>query len=306
MLKKFIYFLLLLLLVMLGWMLWYFKMDVPVEKLKAKYAPPPSKFLDLNGMQVHYRDEGQGMPLVLVHGTGASLHTWQPWTEGLTGTFRVIRMDMPAFGLTGPDPKANYTIQAYVAFLEQFLTQLQIDSCYIAGNSLGGNIAWHYAAAFPQKVKKLILIDAAGYPSAKPSPLPFRMARTTGINLISRYVTPRFFFLNNLKNVYADHGRINDALVDRYYELMLREGNRQAFIDRAKTPFEDDSHLIKSIKCPTLILWGKEDSWIPVSFGEQFHKDIAQSQLIVYPHAGHIPMEEIPTETLKDALQFLK
>jgi pimeloyl-ACP methyl ester carboxylesterase len=127
--------------------------DIPVEELKLEYANEQSEFMELNGLSVHYRDEGEGMPVVLVHGTAASLHTWDDWTNTLKEHYRVIRMDIPAFGLTGPDPKGDYSIDGYVGFLAQFLDQLHIDSMYLAGNSLGGNIAWNFASEHPDKVK---------------------------------------------------------------------------------------------------------------------------------------------------------
>ncbi|MCX7679710.1 MAG: alpha/beta hydrolase, partial [Spirochaetes bacterium] len=164
--------------------------DIPVDKLKVQYAPPPSKFLNLSGLLVHYRDEGKGFPVVLIHGTSSSLHTWDGWTKALISRYRVIRMDIPAFGLTGPTKERDYSPQAYVKFLEDFLNKLNISKFHLAGNSLGGLIAWNYALAYPQKVEKLVLIDAAGYPFRTMPPI-FRLAKIKPIAFLGRYITPR-------------------------------------------------------------------------------------------------------------------
>ncbi|HAS40514.1 MAG TPA: alpha/beta hydrolase [Microscillaceae bacterium] len=306
MLKKILYVLLALIFILIGAFVFTYRGDVPVDKLKAKYANQPSKFITVKGGEVHYRDEGQGFPLVLIHGTGASLHTWEVWSKQLSKDFRVIRFDLPAYGLTGPDPKHDYRISAYVDFVKQFLDKLAIKKCHIAGNSLGGNISWQFALNYPDRVDKMILLDASGIPTNKKSPWVFRLAKTPVLNKIVRYATPRFFFRNNLKQVYSDDSKITEALVDQYYDLMLREGNREAFLYRVKVKYRDKSGEIKRIKNRTLIMWGKEDAWIPVKLAHEFNKRLPNSELIIYPNVGHVPMEEIPNKTVADALKFLK
>ena len=152
--------------------------DISVEDLKYDYANEQSQFIEVNEMQVHYRDEGDGFPIVLVHGTAASLHTWDAWTHELKKTNRVIRMDLPAFGITGPNKNADYSLEAYTTFLHSFLEKLQLKKFHIAGNSLGGNIAWNYTADYPENVEKLILVDASGLPTNKQPPAIFKMAKT--------------------------------------------------------------------------------------------------------------------------------
>jgi pimeloyl-ACP methyl ester carboxylesterase len=301
--KKIGLFLLVALLVLISRLVYW---DIPVEELESDYANEQSEFMELNGLSVHYRDEGQGMPVVLVHGTAASLHTWDDWTDSLKKDYRVIRMDIPAFGLTGPHPDADYSIEAYVAFLGQFLDQLDIDSMYLAGNSLGGNIAWNFASEHPDKVKKLLLLDAAGYPSDEPDPWIFGLARTPVLNLIVSYLTPRFIIKNNLEQVYFDDSKITDSLVTRYHRMSLRAGNRQAFIDRAKTPFVDHTAKLEQLDMPTLILWGDHDTWIPLEDGQKFAWDIEHSELLVLENTGHVPMEESPEESVGPMIDFLK
>src|SRR4051812_41345985 len=139
------------------------KADIPLQDLKAKYANSESKFIQIDSMNVHYRIEGQGKPIVLIHGTGACLQSWDEWTDTLKKYYKVVRLDMPGFGLTGPRGDKDYSIKTYVAFLDEFLKAKGIDSFALAGNSLGGEIAWNYAAAFPGKVTHLILVDPGGF-----------------------------------------------------------------------------------------------------------------------------------------------
>lgn len=298
--------LLILLLVLANLIFLAYTGDIPVDQLKEKYANQESKFISIDGMQVHYRDEGESMPIVLIHGTASSLHTWDAWTDRIKSNYRIIRLDIPAFGLTGPHPTQDYRIETYSAFLDHFLTKLNIDSMYLAGNSLGGNISWYYAAEHPTKVKKLILVDPSGYPRNGEKPWIFKLARTPILNSIIRYITPKSIIEKNLQQVYFDDSKITPELIDHYYDMALREGNRTAFIDRAKTDMIDHTHKLKTINTSTLIIWGKDDSWIPVSNGNRFLTDLPNAQLVIIDYSGHVPMEESAEESLKPMLEFLK
>jgi pimeloyl-ACP methyl ester carboxylesterase len=284
--------------------------DIPVEVLKKKYANEFSKFMEIDGMQVHYRDEGAGTPIVLIHGTASSLHTWDDWTKELKKNYRVIRMDLPAFGLTGPNLNGDYSIQNYTRFLDQFLSKVKVDNFYLAGNSLGGNIAWEYASEHPKKVKKLILLDSGGLPTNKSQPWIFRMARTPILNSLFLYITPKAIIKENMKQVYADDSKITDALITRYHEMALRTGNRQAFIDRAKMDFDFDDKAnlekLKSIQTETLLLWGENDVWIPVDNGKRMDSLLPNSKLVILENSGHVPMEENPAESLAVLKEFLQ
>jgi pimeloyl-ACP methyl ester carboxylesterase len=283
--------------------------DIPVEELKEKYANEFSKFIQIDGMQVHYRDEGKGTPIVLIHGTASSLHTWDDWTKQLTKNYRVIRMDLPAFGLTGANVSGDYSIQYYTQFLHQFLSKMNVDKFYLAGNSLGGNIAWNYTADYPEKVKKLVLVDASGLPTNKEQPAIFKMAKTPIISSLFLYVTPRFFIKKNMKEVYADDAKVTEELITRYHEMALRTGNRQAFIDRAKTDFnlegKTNFEKLNSIKTETLLIWGAEDNWIPLDNGKRMQTALTNSKLVVIENSGHVPMEENPSESLAFFLSFI-
>ncbi|HFA50134.1 MAG TPA: alpha/beta hydrolase [Bacteroidetes bacterium] len=283
-----------------------YQSDIPINELEEKYANAESEFIKIDGMDVHYRIEGQGRPLVLIHGTGASLHTWDKWTEQLKDSFEIIRMDLPAFGLTGPNKDGDYSMEFYTRFLNRFLQKINVDSFYLAGNSLGGRIAWNYAAAYPQQIKKLILIDAAGAPNDKGLPLVFKLARNPVSAVLFRYVLPKSFIEKNMKEVYFDDAKITSEIIDRYHSMALRPGNRQAFIDRANMDFPDRTAILSKIICPTLIMWGRHDEWIPVGDAAFFDKKIPNSKVVIYENAGHVPMEEIGTETAEDARAFLE
>jgi len=284
--------------------------DIPLQDLKEKYAQPPSAFINVDGMAVHYRDEGprDSIPLVLIHGTGSSLHTFNDWVDVLKNEFRVIRMDLPGYGLTGPFPDRDYSTAHYVRFIYEFLEELGVKNCVIGGNSLGGKIAWSFTVKYPSRVQKLVLIDASGYPSvAKSEPVAFKLAKIPVLKNVLTYITPKFVVKSSVKNVYADKSKVTQALVDRYFELTLREGNRQAFVDRLGARNNpSDYKTIATIQQPTLIIWGDKDELIPVENAHKFHDDLPNSTLIVLPDLGHVPMEEGPKESLVPLLAFLR
>ncbi|MDB0038459.1 alpha/beta hydrolase [Polaribacter sp.] len=283
--------------------------DIPVEILKEKYANEFSKFVEIDGMQVHYRVEGKGIPIVLIHGTGASLHTWDDWTLKLKENYQVIRMDLPAFGLTGPNKSGDYSIKQYTQFLEEFVVKMKLDSMFLAGNSLGGNIAWNYASKNPEKVQKLILVDASGLPTNKPQPWIFKMAKTPVLSKLFLYITPRNIIEDNLKQVYEDDTKISDALITRFHDMALREGNRKAFVDRAKIDFKiseaSKEDQLQNIQTPTLLIWGAKDTWIPLDNGKRMDALLPNSKLVVLQNSGHVPMEENPKESFKVLNDFL-
>ena len=285
--------------------------DRPVSELQARWATPPSVFVDVAGMKVHLRDEGppdDPSPIVLIHGTSASLHTWDGWADALKSKRRVIRFDLPGFGLTGPSPDGAYTMESYVRFVTAVLDKLGVQRCVLAGNSLGGNVAWKTALALPQRVEKLILVDAAGYPLQPTSvPIGFRVARIPVLNQLLRFTLARSVVESSVRNVYGDPAKVTPALVDRYYELTLREGNRAALVQRLKESLgtEESAARIKTLKVPTLILWGGRDRLIPPDNAARFHRDIAGSELEIFDVLGHVPHEEDAERTVASVMRFL-
>jgi len=285
--------------------------DRPVAELEARWAQPPSMFIDVAGMRVHLRDEGirdHAVPIVLLHGTSASLHTWDGWAAALAAERRVIRFDLPGFGLTGPAPDGDYRIERYVEFVTGMLDALGIEQCVLAGNSFGGAVAWQTALALPPgSVPKLVLVDAAGYPLVSESvPIAFRIARVPVLSSLMAVTLPRRLVESSVRNVYGDPDRITPELVDRYYEISLREGNRTALVERfAQAPHGQHADRIGEIQVPTLILWGGRDRLIPPEHGKLFNRDIAGSKLVLFPGLGHVPHEEDPVSTVAVLRDFL-
>jgi pimeloyl-ACP methyl ester carboxylesterase len=280
--------------------------DLPLETLRQRWAGGASKFVAVDGMEVHYRDEGVGPAVVLLHGTSASLHTWDGWAAELARNYRVVRFDLPAFGLTGPSPSRDYSIAAYVTFVERMAESLGVDRFVLAGNSLGGRVAWQYALEHRERVRGLILVDAAGYPlQARDLPLAFVIARWPLLPRLLVALDPTPFVDEGLRRSYGDPARITPGVLDRYVELSLRPGNREAFVQRMQAGFAQDSGRIASIRTPTLILWGALDRLIDPGDAQRFAADIAGAQVVVYPELGHIPMEEDPARTVRDAENFL-
>ncbi len=285
--------------------------DWPVEGLVARWAPPPSDFVDVNGQLVHLRDEGpktDELPIVLVHGTSASLHTWERWAAALRSTRRIITFDLPGFGLTGPNASGDYRGDTYARFVLSLMDQLKVQRFVIGGNSLGGEVAWRTASLAPERVAKLILVDAAGPPFEPQSvPIGFLLARVPVINQVMEWVLPRSMVLASVRDVYGHPERVTPELVDRYYELTLREGNRRALVQRfSQMKNGEDAERIKTLKLPTLILWGGQDRLIPPGIAKVFERDIAGSQLVFFGDLGHVPHEEDPARTLVPVQAFLK
>lgn len=276
--------------------------DRSLESLVPRWAPPPSDFVDVDGLLVHYRDQGPSsdpLPLVLIHGTSASLHTWEGWATELARTRRVISFDLPGFGLTGPNADGDYRDDRYVAFVRQMLSRLGVGRAIVAGNSLGGEIAWQLALADPARVAGLVLVDAAGHAFEPESlPLGFRIARIPVLREPMRWVLPRRAIEDSVREVYGDPGRVTAALVDRYYELALRAGNRVALMQRMDQLAPGPVERLGEIQVPTLILWGGRDRLIPPRWGQAFHQAMPGSQLVVFPKLGHVPQEEDPAATL--------
>ena len=281
-----------------------------VESLIERWAPEPSRFVEVSGMQVHIRDQGRRddpVPLVLLHGTSASLHTWEAMVAELAQQRRVISLDLPGFGLTGPFPDSNYRMDHYVEFLSTLLDRLEVGRVVLVGNSFGGQLAWEMALDQPQRVAQLVLIDAAGYPrQSKSVPIGFKLAANPALAPLMANILPRRLIEASTRNVYGNPDKVTAELLDRYYELTLREGNREALRERFKqVPAIDNSGRIASIQTPTLIIWGGRDELIPPLNARRFEADITDSRLVMFDDLGHVPQEEDPARVTKAIQAFL-
>ncbi len=291
---------------------WY-RSDIEVSELEPTYFTPQSSYIQVNDAKLHVRQRGSGPAIFLLHGSFASLHTWNGWENELEKSFHTISVDFPGHGLTGPTASAKYSTDDYAQLIFKLADQLKIDSFYVAGNSMGGQVAGKMALHHPERVKKLILVDAAGYlrvdttsKSAKQNrPFIFKLLQNDFAAKFLVKITPRFLFRWNLKQVYGNPDAVREEDVNRFYDLMMRSGNREATMQRLRQPGKDLQDSIRFITTPTLILWGEEDRWIPVANAYRFKKDIPYSHLIVWQGLGHVPMEEQPQTTVASILPFL-
>lgn len=293
-----------------GYVAFNWARDRPVSALQERWAPPPSKFVDIAGMRVHLRDEGphnDRTPIVLLHGAASSLHTWDGWVRELAKTRRVIRFDLPGFGLTGPTPDGNYSFDRYARFVISLVEKLGINRFHLAGNSLGGNVAWYTALTHAEQVEKLILVDATGYRYQSESvPLALRLAKFSILKKITAHLLPRGIVSHSIKNIYGDPTKVTDEQVDRYYELALRDGNRTNLASRfEQLPIGLRENSIRLLHVPTLILWGAKDRLVPLKYAHRFHQDIEGSQLRIFDQLGHVPQEEDPVATVEAVEAFI-
>ena len=299
--------------------------DISHDVLAERYGSPASQYLELpSGGRAHVRAEGlqtdDAPTLLLVHGSNASLHTWEGWVAELSARARVISVDLPGHGLTGGIPSEDYSRDAMICFLEEVRTLLGIDSWSVAGNSMGGGVAMAYALQHPRQVESLILVDAGGVAvprgeaesSSEAEPkeerrgaIGFRLMRSPIFGRLLEHVAPRGIIEQGVRAAHGDPEAVSDDVVDRYFELQLHPGNRRAtrlrFAATGRAPLD-----VERIEQPTLILFGEEDNLIPVAAGHRQHELIADSELIVYEGIGHVPMEEIPERSAADAFGFLE
>jgi pimeloyl-ACP methyl ester carboxylesterase len=280
--------------------------DRPAADVERRWAAPPSQFVDVDGLRVHVRDRGHGDAIVLLHGSNASLFTWEGWAEVLARDHRVVTLDLPGHGLTGPDPRGRYSAVGMAEVVNRVADRLGLSRFTIGGNSMGGGVAWHYALLHPERVDRLILVDAAGYPRQEPRPLGFRLFSMPLVGHVVRFVTPRFMLRKSLREAYGDPSRVSDALVDQYEDFTLRAGNREATRQRFALPEDGMYTRMSEIRVPTLILWGSRDRWILPRYGERFHAEIPGSRLVMLDGLGHVPMEEDPARSLAPVLELLR
>jgi len=275
------------------------------DELKEKYTYETSKFVTIDELDIHYCDEGDGEVILLVHGTFSSLHSFDDWNDILKKQYRVIRLDLPGFGLTGPNASHEYSIDNYSDFLDAFLEKLNIKSCSVAGNSLGGWLCWEFAVKYENRVDELILINSAGYIGEKSMPLPFVIAQTPVLRNVFNYV-PRAVVRRFLRQVFEDQSKVTDKVVNRHYDLFHREGNKEAFVKLANSDYAHNTDRLIQLSVPVLIMWGANDNWINVKHSRKFEKDIQNSEVVIYENVGHVPMEEIPEKSAADLISFLE
>lgn len=278
--------------------------ETDYETMLSRYGGADARFARTeDGLEVHYRDQGfaEGPVVVLVHGSNASLHTWEPLVERLKGAYRLISYDQPGHGLTGAHPDGDYSADGMIDALEAVLETAEVDEFYLAGNSMGGWVAWRYALEAPERLEGLVLLDASG------APLPPEveanvylgaklMQHPVGRWMVKRY-TPRFLVEQSLRDSVTQDQIVTDEMVDRYWELVRLPRNKEATLARATTDREPEvASRLGEIGTPTLIIWGADDEVVPVEAAAVFDERIPSSEAVIIENVGHLPMEEAPDE----------
>jgi pimeloyl-ACP methyl ester carboxylesterase len=281
--------------------------DKSKAELEKIYGSPKTAYVSALGVKIHYQDTGSSknqIPILFLHGFGSSLQTWDAWAEALSNEYRVISLDLPGFGLTGEDPSGIYTDQRSVEVIEAFLKELQIPKVVLVGNSMGGKFAWQFAARYPDQVAKLVLISPDGY--ASPGIEYGKKPEVPAIAELYRYFFSKTFLAMNLEPAYANPKTLNDALVNRYYDLMLAPGVRGAILGRMQqTVLQDPIPSLATIKIPTLLLWGEKDAFIPIANSNDYLKVMPNAKRVSLPNIGHLPQEEQPSIGLAALKEFL-
>ncbi len=280
--------------------------DIARARLEARYLSDPSHLRSIAGVSVHLRDSGpRAAPvLIMMHGMGASLHTWEPWAQALDDQFRVIRFDLPGHGLTPPDPTGDYSDARSHQLLAAMMDSLGVKRATLIGNSMGGRIAWSFAAARPERVDKLVLISPDGFASPgfeynTPPDVPASLG-------LMRHVLPKWLLRMTLAPAYADQSVMTDSLATRYHDLLLAPGARDAMMDRMQqTVLTDPVPRLQRVQAPTLLLWGEGDAMIPISNASDYLDAIPDARLVRLPGVGHLPFEEAPSATLQPLREFL-
>lgn len=282
---------------------------IPLSELKAKYTDEESEFISINGLDVHVKDEGDGPVIVMLHGILSSLHTWDGWADELKKDYRVVRMDLPYFGLTGAPDTEQFDDQFVLDTVVKVLEKKGVEKATFIGNSFGGWVSWRLAVDEPELVERVILSDAKSFPQDWPWPLQFVVVPP--VPNLAEYITPRFAVNIGIHMVYGDTDKITSETLDAYHELILREGNRRAMMQVFQYFFSQggrDSQPedgIFDVQQPLMTQWGSKDGWVPMYVAEQWHKHYPSARHVVIENAGHVPMEEVPEKSISSVKDFL-
>lgn len=291
---------------LIGGAVWLWTPDKSRSTLEAKYLDRPGDMLEVSGLRLHVRDTGpKDRPaIIMLHGFGSSLHTWEPWARALEVDYRVIRFDLPGSGLSDPDPTGDYTDLRTMQLLAALMDRLGVARASLIGNSIGGRIAWTFAALNPERVTKLVLISPDGFES--PGIAYGQKPEVPAMVKLMRYFLPQGLLRKNLEAAYGNAESLREDTVDRYYDLMLAPGVRDAMIARMEqTVRTDPEPLLRNIAAPVLLVWGEKDALIPFSNAADYARFIPESSLASFPDLGHVPQEEAPEISLVPVRAFL-
>jgi pimeloyl-ACP methyl ester carboxylesterase len=285
---------------------WAWAPDLDRQALEARYAQPPSRFVEVAGIRLHVRESGprDAPAVLLLHGFGASLQTWDGWAPGLEGDRRVIRYDLPGAALTGPDPTGDYSDERGEQVLLALMDRLGLPRASLVGHSLGGRLAWRMAADHPERVDKLVLVAPDGFASPgfeyeHPPAVPAALG-------LMEIALPRALLRTSLEAAYGNPALLSEASVDRYYDLMRAPGVRGAMIERMEQILlHDPVPSLARIRAPTLLIWGSKDTFIPQANAEDYLRAMPDATLHTLSGVGHLVQEEAPAASLAPVSAFL-
>ena len=290
----------------LGAAFWLYRPDVRRVPLEARWAQTPSQFLPIAGLRLHVRDTGpREAPVILaLHGFGSSLHAWDDVAAGLLDSHRVIRLDLPGFGLTGTDPTGDYSDARSHAVLLALMDAMYLDRVTLLGSSMGGRIAWSFAAAHPARVERLVLMAPDGF--ASPG---LDYGRAPRVPLLMRalpYTLPDTLLRGGLLPAFANPATLTPPLFERYRDMMLAPGVRRAIVARmGQHVLQPPEPMLARITAPTLLLWGDQDRMVPVANAQDYLRVLPDARLVVLPGIGHVPMEEVPGQVIDALREFI-
>ncbi len=283
------------------------KEHFPEAELLEKYTTKDSQFTEIDGMKIHYRDQGSGPVLLLVHGLISSLHLWNKWTELLKDDFRIIRLDLPGFGLSdAPETVDQSLIDNYVKTIKGLLDQLGVDKCHIAGSSMGGWVSWEMTAQHPELIDKMILVCSAGYQTKDQQPKGFSYIKPFFKRYLELLSFPLFLTRHMVMHrAYSQRIFIKKKLLLRRYDLINRASNRKFLAKLCALEIYPDFKKIKDIKKDSLILWGDKDMVIESRDAFKFRCDLENSKLVLFEGQGHAPCQEVVHQTVFHTRRFL-
>lgn len=281
--------------------------DLPVGELEARYGGENLQRVNIDGVELRYKVEGAGPPMVLLHSHFYTMRQWQAWVDSLSDQFTLVRYDLTSHGLTGPDPSEDYSRARGIELLAGLLDHLQLERVALAGSSTGGALAWYFAAHQPEKVSHLVLINAPGMPRVTNKYMETPLPDWFGYVL---YLLPESLFRPFLEAPVVDKTLITDELLREFHQMYRREGNRMAEFHRLRAWERGNIRpTLERITAPTLVLWGEENPQLPVEHVQQYHDALpnaAAVESIIYPGVGHVIPLETPAQSASDTAEFIR
>jgi pimeloyl-ACP methyl ester carboxylesterase len=302
------------------------------ESVIARFADAQSKFIDVDGVNLHYKDQGSGPVILLMQGTLGDLADWDGWADVLSKRYRVLRFDMPAFGLSGQLRSGNYSADRMLSLIDAFMDQMGVERFAIAGTSYGGLVAFRYAATRTDRISALILANSAGVEYGKrpaqiataslPTPLAgpataaapasssaSAPAGETRANIFTDPVITAADVEVNLRHVLANQALVTPQMVERKLAFTNMQGRlEESLAGRKLYERGDPLRVLARVRAPALVLWGAGNKALDPKTADAFvaaMKNACSAERIVYNDAGHLLIVDKAAQSAADAMAFL-